>query len=317
MWMKIKTVCGTGHEPGVAGVLVSNQRDVVQTDDQGRYRLPVMSRMIIFITKPSGYSLPLNKNQQPQFYYIHQPLGSPKNLQFAGVGPTGALPESVDFALNKSDHKENFEAIIVGDPQPRDSTELGYFRDDIVTEMYGRVANFYIAYGDIAFDDLSLYEEYNQIVGKLGLPSYNVHGNHDMNYDVPHDSLAGETFKRYFGPADYSFNYGKVHFVVLDNVRYNGWDSDKNTNGSYAGYLNQRQLNWLEEDLKNTPQDYLVVINTHIPIKSPLSDAASINLTNRTALFSILEKRSHLLALSAHMHYIDHHGIKGERWMVG
>lgn len=294
------------HEPGVAGVLVSNQRDVVQTDERGRYRLPAMSRMIIFITKPNGYSLPLNENQQPQFFYIHQPQGSPKNLQFAGVEPTGALPESVDFALKKSDHIENFEAIIVGDPQPRDLTELGYFRDDIVSEMYDRDASFYIAHGDIAFDDLSLYNEYTQIVGKLGLPSYNVHGNHDMNYDVPHDSLAGETFKRYFGPADYSFNYGKVHFVVLDNVRYNGWDSAKNKNGSYTGYLNQRQLNWLQEDLKNTPQDYLVVINTHIPIRSPLSDAASINLTNRKDLFSILEKRPHLLALSAHMHYIDH-----------
>ena len=46
--------------------------------------------------------------------------------------------------------------------------------------MHGRKASFYIAYGDIAFDDLSLYEEYNQIVGKLGLPAYGVHGNHDM-----------------------------------------------------------------------------------------------------------------------------------------
>ncbi len=104
--------------------------------------------------------------------------------------------------------------------------------------------------GDIAFDNLSIYKEYNQIVGKLGLPAYNVHGNHDMNLDVSHDSLAAETFKRHFGPADYSFNYGKVHFVVLDNVRYNGWDSDKNKNGGYTGYLNKRQLQWLKRRLK-------------------------------------------------------------------
>lgn len=62
----------------------------------------------------------------------------------------------------------------------------------------------------------------------------------------------------------------------------------------------------MKEDLKYTPQDYLVVINTHIPIKSAVSDGASINLTNRAELFKILEKRRHLLALSAHMHYIDH-----------
>jgi len=305
------------HEAGVAGVLVSNQRDVVQTDAQGKYMLPSMSRMIIFITKPSSYSLPLNENKQPLFFYIHQPQGSPNNLEYAGLKPTGPLPKSIDFALFKSDNAENFEAIIVGDPQPRDLTEVGYFRDDIISEMYGREAEFYIAHGDIAFDDLSIYNEYNQIVGKLGLPAYNVHGNHDMNYDVSHDSLATETFKRYFGPADYSFNYGKVHFVVLDNVRYNGWDEVKNINGGYTGYLNQRQLNWLKEDLENTPQDYLVVINTHIPIKSPLSDAASVNLTNRTELFTILEKRPHLLALSAHMHYIDHLELTEQQGWMG
>ena len=219
------------NETGVAGVLVSNQRDVVKTDSQGSYRLPAMSQMIIFITKPSGYSLPLNENHQPQFYYIHQPQGSPTNLKYPGIAPTGSLPKSVDFALYKSDNGAQFEAIIVGDPQPRDSMEVGYFRDDIVSEMYGRKAEFYMAHGDIAFDNLSIYEEYNQIVGKLGLPAYNVHGNHDMNYVVPHDSLATETFKRYFGPADYSFNYGKVHFVVLDNVRYYGWDSANDKNG--------------------------------------------------------------------------------------
>ena len=86
---------------------------------------------------------------------------------------------------------------------------------------------------------------------------------------------------------------------------------------AYEGYLNPRQLGWLKEDLAHTPNDYLVVINTHIPIKSPLSDAASINLTNRTELFSILDKRPHLLALSAHMHYIDHLELEETRWLGG
>ena len=41
-----------------------------------------------------------------------------------------------------------------------------------------------------------------------------------MNYDVQADSLSDETFESYFGPASYSFNYGKVHFIVLDDIRY-------------------------------------------------------------------------------------------------
>ena len=40
--------------PPVAGVLVSNGRDVVRTDSQGRYRLPVASGQTIFVVKPAG-----------------------------------------------------------------------------------------------------------------------------------------------------------------------------------------------------------------------------------------------------------------------
>ncbi len=305
-------------EPSIPGVMVSNQREVVLTDDEGRYQLPLMDQMIVFVTKPSGYELPLNENHQPQFYYIHQPHGSPADLQFAGLDPTGPLPKSVDFALYKTSMVTDFKAIIVGDPQPRDLRELGYYRDDVVKEMYDRDAAFYLAQGDIAFDDLSIYEEYNQVVGKLAIPIYNVHGNHDMNFDVSHDSLATETFKQHFGPADYSFNYGKVHFVVLDNVHYEGWDSINDKNGSYYGHLNDQQLQWLKNDLSHIPEDYLVVLNTHIPLFSPLSDAGSINTVNREALFKLLENRQRLVALSAHTHYIDQlqlgleHGWQGE-----
>ena len=294
------------HESGIPGVMVSNQREVVLTDTQGRYQLPAQPRMIVFITKPSGYSIPLNENHQPQFYYIHQPQGSPRDLQYPGIEPTGPLPESLNFPLYRGEVTDQFDAIIVGDPQPRDVRELGYFRDDIVSEMVNHQVSLYLAYGDIAFDDLSLYQEYNQIVGTLGVPAYNVHGNHDMNYDVSHDSLSTETFKRHFGPADYSFNYGKVHFVVLDNVAYSGWDHQNNRHGTYVGQLSEKQLTWLENDLSQTPDDYLVVINTHIPLKTTQSDAGSINTVNKQELFEILKHRKHLLALSAHMHYIDH-----------
>ncbi len=45
-------------------------------------------------------------------------------------------------------------------------------------------------------------------------------GNHDMNYDAVADSLSDETFESNFGPANYAFNYGQAHFIVLDNILY-------------------------------------------------------------------------------------------------
>src|SRR5215510_2229286 len=87
-------------DPGIAGVLVSNGRDVAKTDANGRYTLPIEDESVVFVIKPTGYATPLDENNLPRFYYIHQPAGTPASLKlhFRGVDPTGPLPDSVDFA---------------------------------------------------------------------------------------------------------------------------------------------------------------------------------------------------------------------------
>jgi hypothetical protein len=64
-------------ERGIPGVSVSNQKDVVQTDRQGRYRIEIEEETILFVTKPSGYQTPRSKDHLPLFYYPHYPEGSP------------------------------------------------------------------------------------------------------------------------------------------------------------------------------------------------------------------------------------------------
>src|SRR5258708_38856910 len=84
---------------GIAGVLVSNGRDVVKTDGNGRYALPVDDETIIFVIKPSGYAVPVERGVMlPRFYYIHQPKGTPAHLglRYRGIEPTGPLPGAID-----------------------------------------------------------------------------------------------------------------------------------------------------------------------------------------------------------------------------
>lgn len=293
-------------ESGVEGVAVSNEFHVVKTDEKGFYSLDAFHHMAVFITKPAGWDLPLDENNLPQFYYIHQPKGSPPYLDFPGIEPTGTLPKRINFALYKAEDTQQFKALIVGDPQPTDSVEVGYFRDDIVAKMMGLEGAFYMAYGDIAFDNLDIYPQYTQVVSKLGMPAYNVHGNHDVNFKARSDKYSGETFKRWYGPLNYSFNHGQVHFIVLDNVQYHGWNKQENKKGGYTGFLNEKQLGWLKNDLAQVPTNHLIVINTHIPIKSSRSEGKSINTVNRTALFELLKPFQSVLAISAHMHYIEH-----------
>src|SRR5690554_7631488 len=93
------------REKGIAGVPVSNGIEVVQTDAKGQYELPIGDDQIVFVIKPSDYSVPVNENKLPQFYYIHKPAGSPE-LKFAGVQPTGELPKSVDFEIGRASCRE-------------------------------------------------------------------------------------------------------------------------------------------------------------------------------------------------------------------
>lgn len=288
------------EEAGIAGVAVSNQRDVVLTDDEGHYRLPASEEMIVFITKPADYELPVDENNLPQFYYIHQPQGSPE-LKYAGVEPTGPLPESLDFGLIPSQKKMKFKALIFGDPQPRNNTELSYFRDDVVPELANTRADLTLVLGDIMFNDLSLYERYNQIMKTVGGPVFNVIGNHDINFDAEETRYNQETFKRVYGPAYYSFEHGDVHFIILDNVDY---DSDREV--AYRGFLEEVQLEWLSQDLEHVADDKLIVISSHIPIYSDNGKAQKRNLVNRDKLVEMLEDRDHVLFLSAHRHRLFH-----------
>jgi hypothetical protein len=175
-------------DPGIAGVLVSNGRDVVKTDVAGRYTLPIDEESIIFVIKPTGYAVPVDEQMLPRFYYIHQPAGSPQSLKlrYRGIEPTGALPDSVDFALKKVDEPQKFEVLLFTDPQPESAAEVDFIRDDVVAGLIGNhAAGFGITCGDIMFDDLSLYPRLNGIIGQIGVPWYNIGGNHDLNFEAP------------------------------------------------------------------------------------------------------------------------------------
>jgi hypothetical protein len=288
-------------EKGVEGILVSNQIEVVTTDADGKYTLPISEKMIIFITKPAGYELPLNEVYLPQFYYIHDQKGSPA-MQYPGISTTGPLPVEINFPIFQVQKSDTFTAVIFSDPQPRSDQELSYIRDDVISELIGTGAKFGITLGDILYDDLSLFERYNKIVAQIGIPFFNVPGNHDMNYDAVDDVHSLETFKKNFGPPYYAFQYGKVHFIVLDNVEYQG----ENKKGNYIGRIGAKQLQWLANQLQYIPEDHLIVLNMHIPFHTFIGSHPTVRVANREKIFSLIQNRKHLLALAGHMHMIEH-----------
>ena len=246
----------------------------------------------------------------PRFYRHHQPNGSPAalNLTFEGLGPTGAMPASLEFALRRQDEPEAFDVVMVTDPQPETEAEVDFIREDLIEALAGTSAKFGLTAGDIMFDDLSLYPRLNAIVGTIGLPWWNVGGNHDLNFEAPNRKYSRETYKRFFGPNYYAFFYGETLFLMLDDVDYLGFDPAKpRGGGKYEGRLDEAQLDFASNVLAQTPPDWLVVAVMHIPIRTYLGAEPWQNLVNKDAFFKLLEDRKYAVSFSGHTHTTEHH----------
>ncbi len=252
-------------EAGVPGVGVSNGRDVVLSDEHGSYRLPVDDDTIIFVIKPRDWMSPVNDRNLPRFHYIHKPDGSPK-LKYPGVAPTGPLPASIDFPLYERPEPDRFRVLVFGDTQTENVEQLNYLAHDVVEEVIGADsgAAFGISLGDLVSDRLELFEPLNRTIALIGIPFYNAPGNHDIDHESPDDEHCDETFESIYGPPYYSFDYGPVHFIMLDNIVWCG-PTEKERRHSECG-LGERQLTFVRNDLALVPEDRLVVLAMHVPI---------------------------------------------------
>jgi len=320
-------------EPGVAKVSVSNGCGVVQTSTDGHYEIPLSPRQILFISQPSGYAVPVDENMLPQFFYRHYPDGTPSEIDgtsvqwlWSVIETTGPLPEKIDFPLYQLEESEmRFKAHGLADPQAR--TDLGedMLREDLVNTLLDNPydAKFVLTVGDVVYDNLALYDRHKKMIGLIGIPQWNLPGNHDINYESPNAYFANETFKKHFGPIYYSFQYGNVHIVALNNVEYAGA-----ANGGYRGAISTDQLDWLQQDLANVAKDKLIVIATHIPLLSEATDTRGNSsqgpgTENLAELLKILEPFENIYGLAGHdtsnswKVEINHdHGWTGKPWIA-
>ncbi len=278
------------HEKGIARVRVSNGREIVRTDARGQYRLELNDGDTLFVIKPRGWQFPMNVNRCPQFWYNNRPKGSPP-LKYAGIAPTGELPRSLDFAMQPQAEPNRFEAVILGDTQVYDHQQIRFLERDIVAELAGSSAAFVATLGDNVGDRLDLMEPVAQALAQIGRPVYYVKGNHDSNYDgAPDWRLTSESFKRVFGPPCYAFDYGPVHFIIINNP----WFEQANR---YVAKLDPDQMAFLKNDLALLPRNQLVVLMMHIPI---------MEMEDRAQIYALLARRPNAVSLSAHWHTQEH-----------
>ncbi|MCB1552192.1 MAG: calcineurin-like phosphoesterase family protein [Xanthomonadales bacterium] len=287
------------REPGVASVKVSNGRDIVRTDAQGRYRLPLRDGDTLFVIKPAGWSLPRDAEGLPASW-SHEVRRPVSGLRYGGRTRQRARS---DFALlADGDPTPRRRMFVFGDPQPKSQRDVQHFADDIVAPL-SQPGNtrFGISLGDVVDDDLSLYPAMKRVMQGLALPWVHIPGNHDLDYDAASDEASLESYRAAFGPDTLAWEEPGLAFIGMDDVIYRPTENPR-----YVGGLRDDQFLWLERYLATLDPDTLVIIGMHIHLFDSRPGREDFRSADRLRLFKLLESFPNRLLLTAHAHAQRH-----------
>ena len=293
-----------GERP-IAGVVISNQRDVATTDTSGVARIERGPTGIVFVSVPNGYRSVGSFWRAPapsdsQLVFALQPAAAPRTFSFVHASDPHIAPNNVE-------RTRRFRQLV-------DS-----MRPD-----------FTIVTGDLIYDAMSqqeprarsYFELFDAETRGFSKPLWTVPGNHDHFGIIPSRSHVAEThplydramYRLYRGPDYYSFTYGGVHFVGLNTLMTD--------DSAYYGRVDSLQLAWLRRDLATVPPAVPIVTFNHIPMVSAwellggFADMALVSslrrvdgkTTDRHTVANVLEvmsaMRGHrwVVALGGHMH---------------
>ena len=269
---------------GIAGVAVTDGTHVVKTDINGVYQIPTNRwAKNVWFTIPAAYQVPVDpQNGRPMFYTTDRIVVGQQNRYDWKLNPLPAI-------------EEEFTIIAIGDPQCEVASEAERFRTETLADIRSTISGaqssenryhnaYAITLGDITFDNTVLWPTMAELCSSVQLdngkriPIFNCIGNHDHDADRQNDKEATELYIEHVGPTDYSFDRGKVHFVVMDNIictTSTGFGADKTWN--YDGGYTSTQIAWLEKDLEAVEDkaNKMIVLSGHIPFRAGSSSGGS------------------------------------------
>lgn len=304
------------NEKGIKNVAVSDQVNVVTTNEVGFYQIHYTSSYgILFVSLPNGFGSKAfwqrvdssNKIMQINFPLVK--TAPPSSFTFIHASDTHISETSLD-------RMQKFQQIV-------DSV-----KPDLV-----------IITGDLVRDALRvpeteatrLYELFLKEIRKTKAPVWYVPGNHEifgierhLSLVSPQNQLYGrKMYHHYLGPDYYSFNYGGVHFIGLNSVEFEDlW---------YYGRIDSVQLEWLKKDVATVSPATPIITFQHIPFFSggfsmmPFEeDGPGRSLvrehgvlqyrhvvSNAQDVFVIMKDHNYPIALGGHYHFQQKFSFEG------
>lgn len=273
---------------GVENVVVSDGAEVTVTNEKGIYQLKSAKKWgYVFISVPSGYEVP-SVGVLPQF---HRAL---KN--------SADVVERADFKLEKVDGQDSYKIFMLGDMHLANRTgDLGQFAQftsdltDYMTRHKGEKM-YALTLGDMTWDlywysNSYYFPQYlNTINSQIkNLQIFHTMGNHDNDFQTRSDYDAAVKYVDQICPTYYSFNIGKVHYVVMDDIDCSSYDGTESRN--YVKSLSAEQLDWLAKDLSHVDKTTPVVVAMHAQVFYPTTSGFKIDHdpVNTQRLFDILD----------------------------
>lgn len=273
---------------GVENVVVSDGAEVTVTNEKGIYQLKSAKKWgYVFISVPSGYEVP-SVGVLPQF---HRAL---KN--------SADVVERADFKLEKVDGQDSYKIFMLGDMHLANRTgDLGQFAQftsdltDYMTRHKGEKM-YALTLGDMTWDlywysNSYYFPQYLNTVNSQikNLQIFHTMGNHDNDFQTRSDYDAAVKYVDQICPTYYSFNIGKVHYVVMDDIDCSSYDGTESRN--YVKSLSAEQLDWLAKDLSHVAKTPPVVVAMHAQVFYPTTSGFKIDhdQVNTLRLFDILD----------------------------
>lgn len=273
---------------GVENVVVSDGAEVTVTNEKGIYQLKSAKKWgYVFISVPSGYEVP-SVGVLPQF---HRAL---KN--------SADVVERADFKLEKVDGQDSYKIFMLGDMHLANRTgDLGQFAQftsdltDYMTRHKGEKM-YALTLGDMTWDlywysNSYYFPQYLNTVNSQikNLQIFHTMGNHDNDFQTRSDYDAAVKYVDQICPTYYSFNIGKVHYVVMDDIDCSSYDGS--TSRNYVKSLSAEQLDWLAKDLSHVDKTTPVVVAMHAQVFYPTTSGFKIDHdpVNTLRLFDILD----------------------------
>ena len=315
---------------GVAGVIVSDGFKCVKTDSRGRYKMKRDSlARFIYFSVPAEFEVPTH-SATDRTACFYQAVSNKKKIY--------------DFTLRRlPDGKEtSYKMIVIGDPQvtnayspyytspddnPIKKSDVERFTTQTMADIKQTIKSLPAGtpvYGLSMGDDVQYYGGYNpqlerqirQALGSSEMRLFSVIGNHDQDGKA----LYRRKWEENFGPTDFSFDRGDVHYVCINNCFFH-----RGMSYYSPGELRERQVKWLKQNLALTSKDKKVVLCYHIPFtfgNAPFSKAKPLTNANEEGHYSS-SRLSLLLSLlkpfkggyelfCGHTHFACNHEINYE-----